>query len=85
MVGELDEEGKRADPKLPEAKSVRDLSRFVEDEAAMQVFRGPDGSLARALARYETEHPDAWQGSVGVAEANLCRSYTRCAASADGG
>ena len=37
----------------------------------MQVFRGPGGSLARALARYETDHPEAWQGSVEVAESTV--------------
>ncbi len=71
MLGELDEEGERTDPRLPEAKSVRDFSRFVDDEAAMQIFRGPGGSLARALARYEAEHPEAWQGSIEAAESTV--------------
>ena len=48
------------DPKLPEAKSVRDLAQFIDDDSSFKVFRSPDGSLARALAKYEVEHPEDW-------------------------
>jgi hypothetical protein len=71
MVGEPGEDDERSDPKLPEAKSVRDLSQFIDDDAALAVFRAEGGTLARALARYETEHPEAWQGSIEGAETTL--------------
>jgi hypothetical protein len=71
MVGDPAEDGDRSDPKLPEAKSARELSEFINDEAALATFRSPGGTLARALARYETEHPEAWQGSIESAEGTL--------------
>ncbi|MDI6771632.1 MAG: hypothetical protein QME77_03490 [bacterium] len=74
MVGEPREgEGEegRSDPKLPEAKSIRELSRFIEDEGAMAIFRSPDGSLTRAVGRFEAEHQPAWQGAVASAQTTL--------------
>ncbi|MGC4014996.1 MAG: ParB/Srx family N-terminal domain-containing protein [Luteolibacter sp.] len=47
-------------PKLSEAKAVRDLSLIIDDENALNILRGPDGTLARALARYEVDHPEDW-------------------------
>ncbi len=55
-----DQEESSATPKLPEAKSVRELSQIIEDENALNILRGADGSLARALARYEVDHPEDW-------------------------
>ena len=43
-------------PKLPEAKSVRDLSKIVEDVSSFAVFRSTDGSVTHALARLESLH-----------------------------
>lgn len=74
IVGEPTEgegEGNRAEPKLSEAKSIRDLSTFIEDEAAMAIFRSPEGSLTRAISRYEAEHQLPWQGTVATAETAL--------------
>lgn len=68
MVGEIQENGEPADPKLPEAKSIRDLSKIFDDKAAMSVFRGPEGTLTRALAKYEVEHPEDWRPVVTGAE-----------------
>jgi hypothetical protein len=71
VVGEVSDDGERSEPKLPEAKSVRELSRFIGDEGAMAVFRAPGGTLAQALARFEVEHPQAWQGSIELAQVTL--------------
>ena len=51
-------------PKLPEARSVRDLSGILSDESAMNILRSPDGTLSRALARYEVDHPEDWYPKV---------------------
>ncbi len=47
-------------PKLTESKAVRDLALIVEDEGALNILRSPDGTLSRALARYEVDHPEDW-------------------------
>ena len=47
-------------PKLPESKSVRDLGIIVKDEQALNVFRSPDGSLSRAIAKFQIDHPEDW-------------------------
>lgn len=47
-------------PKLPEARSVRELSEVISDDAALNVLRSPEGTLSRALARYEVDHPEDW-------------------------
>lgn len=51
-------------PRLPEAKSLRELGAIINDEQAFVVFRSRDGSLSRALARYQTDHPDEWMPKV---------------------
>ena len=58
-------------PKLPEAKSVRDLADIVNDESALSVLRSSDGTLSRALARYQVDHPEDWYPKVLAAEAAL--------------
>jgi hypothetical protein len=57
--------------KLPEAKSVRDLSEIISDENALNVLRSPEGTLSRALARYEVDHPEDWYPKVLAAESAL--------------
>lgn len=47
-------------PKLPEAKSMRQLSEILSDENALNTLRSPDGSLLRAMTRYEVDHPEDW-------------------------
>jgi hypothetical protein len=74
IVGEaLDDDDiqNRSEPKLPEAKSIRELSRFIEDEASLSVFRMPDGSLTKASSRYNSEHQEAWQGYILTAQSTL--------------
>jgi len=58
-------------PKLPEAKNVRDLASIVQDENALAVLRGPDGTISRALARYQIDHPEDWYPKVMAATAAL--------------
>jgi len=57
MVGEAAENGELGERKLPEAKSVRVLGAIIDDRTAMAVFRSPGGSLPKAQARFEAEHP----------------------------
>ncbi len=59
-----DGEDQDGSPKLPEAKSVRDLAQIINDEQAMAVFSAPTGTLVRALARYEAEHPADWYPKI---------------------
>ncbi len=56
-------------PKLPEAKSMRELAGILTDENAMNILRGPEGSLSRALARFEVDHPEDWYPKVTAASA----------------
>lgn len=55
------------DAKLNKALDVRDLSTILEDDAALGVFRGKEGSLARALAKYDVDHPLDWHPQVTTA------------------
>ncbi len=71
IIGETDDDGNLKDPKLPEAKSVREISPILNDEAALAVFRSANGNLTRALARYEADHPEDWQPTIIKAEAIL--------------
>lgn len=50
--------------KLPEAKSVRDLATVVQDDSALSVLRSQGGTLSRALARYEVDHPQDWYPKI---------------------
>lgn len=68
MLGESNDEGELGEPKLPEAKSVRELGLIIDDISAMAVFRSAGGSLTRALARYEAEHPEDWKPIIKQAE-----------------
>jgi hypothetical protein len=57
MKGEPTEDGELTEPKLPESKSVRDLSKILHDPKALAVFRSQDGSVTHALARLEADTP----------------------------
>lgn len=58
-------------PKLPEARSVRDFAGIVSDENALNVLRTADGTLSRAMARFEVDHPEDWYPKVMAAAAAL--------------
>lgn len=62
-------------PKLPEAKSIRDLGLIINDEQALNVFRSPEGNLARALAKYEVDHPADWYPKI-LASLSAIRNLT---------
>jgi hypothetical protein len=53
--------------KLPKAVNIRELSIFIDDPAAVSIFRSKDGSLSRALARYELDHPADWFPQIAAA------------------
>jgi hypothetical protein len=71
MVGEVGDDGELGDPKLPEAKSVRGLGEILDDQAAMSVFRSAGGTLGRAIARYQADHPQEWIPAVSNAQSVL--------------
>ncbi len=62
-------------PKLTEARSVRDLGEIIKDDSALEVLRSPEGTLSRALARYEVDHPTDWYPKV-VAAAGALKMLT---------
>ncbi len=57
--------------KLPETSNVRDLGKIIEDDNAMQIFRSPHGTLLRALAKYEVDHPEEWSPKISAANSAL--------------
>jgi hypothetical protein len=57
--------------KLPESKSVRELSEILSDENALNILRLPEGTLSRALARYEVDHPEDWYPKIMAATAAI--------------
>jgi len=60
-----------APAKLSDSRSVRDLSEIISDENALNILRSPEGTLARALARYEVDHPEDWYPKVLAAASAL--------------
>ncbi len=60
-----------AAPKLPESRSIRELGQIITDESALDILRSPDGTLSRALARYEIDHPADWYPKIVAATAAL--------------
>ena len=58
------DEGDNIQVKLPQALSVRDLSQIITDESALNILRSPEGTLNRALARYEVDHPEDWYPKI---------------------
>jgi hypothetical protein len=73
MRGEMKEDGELGDPKLPEAKSVRDLSRIIEDPKALGVFRTGEGTLTHALARLEADTPIEFMPAVAACDSALAK------------
>lgn len=68
MVGEIDENGEPSDPKLPEAKSIRELDLFWDDPKAMSLFRGSSGTLLSASQRFAADNPQEWRPAIASAE-----------------
>jgi hypothetical protein len=71
MKGEKDDDGELGNPKLPEARSIRDLSKVLDDGKALAVFRSSDGSLTHALARMEADHQIEFAPTVSMCETVL--------------
>lgn len=68
------EDGEEIAPRLPEAKSIRDLGTILEDPDALMTFRAPGGSLVRALARHESEQQRiSWEPQLSAAREALLR------------
>ena len=67
--------GEDSSPKFPEAKSIRQFAEILEDESAMKVFRSSEGTLDRALVRFEIDHPTDWYPKV-LAAAAAVKSLT---------
>jgi len=50
---------------------VRELGRIIDDAGAMAIFRSAGGTLIRAVARFESEHPQEWLPVLSSAESVL--------------
>ena len=74
-MGEIQASGEdeetRSEPKLLEAKSIRELSKFIDDENAIAYFRSSGGTLQNALSHYQAKHPEDWRGAIANAESIL--------------
>lgn len=71
MKGGKNDDGELGTPKLPEARSIRDLSLVLQDAKALAVFRSSDGSLTHALARLEADHQIEFAPTVSMCESVL--------------
>lgn len=60
MVGGYDDDGEEVSPKLPEAKSIRELALIINDERALAILRSENGTLSSARSKYESDHPEEW-------------------------
>ncbi|EPN1630654.1 hypothetical protein ACTV2D_000107 [Cronobacter dublinensis] len=61
--------------KITSAIQVRELAAIIADDSALNILRAPDGTLSRAIARYEIEHPQEWLPKINSAFVAL-RSLT---------
>lgn len=61
--------------KLPMAIHVRELAKVLSDEDALAVFRAHDGTLTRALAKYEVDNPEDWYPKL-TAAINAIKALT---------
>lgn len=57
--------------KITTAIQVRELAAIINDEEAIAILRSPSGTLARALARYEADHPQDWLPKIKAATSAL--------------
>lgn len=53
--------------KISMAIQVRELASIIQDEDSMSILRAPNGTLTRALANYEIEHPQSWLPKIASA------------------
>ncbi|MCC6275073.1 MAG: ParB N-terminal domain-containing protein [Leptospiraceae bacterium] len=68
FVGEIDENGDLKEPKLRESRDVRELSRIIDDQKALNIFKSSSGTLLQALAKVEIDRPDNWREVITSAE-----------------
>lgn len=71
IVGGVDENDTPIDPKLPEAKSIRELAPILSDPKALAILRADDGTLLRARAKYEADRPEEWLPILDKAESTI--------------
>lgn len=71
IVGESDDDGDFIEPKLSEAKNIRDLGPILKDEQSLSILRSNGGSLLRARAKYEADHPEEWAPIIMKADSTL--------------
>lgn len=71
IIGEIDDEGNLKDPKLSDAKDLRDVAKLIDDEKAFNAFRAPNGTLVHALSKYEAAHPEDWRPALEEAKSVL--------------
>lgn len=57
--------------KITRAIDVRNLAAIIEDENALSILRSADGSLTRAMARYELDNPTDWLPKIVAAQTAL--------------
>ena len=60
MVGGYNDDGEEVSPKLPEAKSIRELALIINDDRALAILRSENGTLSSARSKYESDHPEEW-------------------------
>ena len=53
--------------KISMAIEVRELASIIQDEDSMAILMTPSGTLTRALANYEVEHPQSWLPKISSA------------------
>ncbi len=71
ISGGIDDDDNPVEPKLSEAKSIRDLAPILNDPKALAILRAEDGSLLKARAKYEADLPEEWQPVIDNAESTL--------------
>jgi hypothetical protein len=68
---EAEEGAELSPPKLPEARSVRLLSKVLDDASAFAIFKAPDGTLTRALARVDVDSQLDFMPAIEACESTL--------------
>jgi hypothetical protein len=71
ILGEPLDNGEFGEPKLSEAKSIRQLGKIIGDAGAMAAFSTEGGTLTRGLSRFESEHQEDWLPAIVNAQSVL--------------